>query len=187
MSHFADCILRFLFSYVTGAPSCFQIIAQVKQQAGFIQLSELNFSDAGQLLEEGHADTRAVISLFSVIASEKYFVKDPFNTPSIESICGSNPDMRKNAYQFLTNHLESSRHSVPDEQRVAVDTALIKLYALRSKAVEDSDVLTSKLLEMIEDAETACDVEECGAFLADKLKLYHYNAILHFSQVCCVR
>ena len=155
----------------------------MKQQAGFIQLSDLNFSDAGQLLEEGRADTRAVISLFSVVASERYFVKDPFNTPTIESACGSNPDMRKNAYQFLTNYLESNRHSVPDEERQAVDTALIKLYALRSKAVEDSDVLTSKLLDMIEDTGTVCDIQECGEFLSDKLKLHHYHALLNFSQV----
>ncbi|OQR70950.1 transforming growth factor-beta receptor-associated protein 1-like [Tropilaelaps mercedesae] len=158
------------------------IIAQVKQQAGFIQLTELNFSEAGQHLEEGHADTRAVISLFSVVASKKYFVKDPFDTPTLESVCGGNPEMRKNAYQFLTNYLETNRLTVPDEERQAVDTALVKLYALRSQAAEDSDVLTAKLLEMIEAGDTVCDVQECTEFLGDKLGRHHYKALLYYSQ-----
>ncbi|XP_022645772.1 transforming growth factor-beta receptor-associated protein 1-like isoform X2 [Varroa destructor] len=158
------------------------IIAQVKQQAGFIQLSELNFSEAGQHLEEGRADTRAVISLFSVVASEKYFVKDSFNTPTLESVCGGNPEMRKNAYQFLTSYLETNRYSVPAEQRQAVDTALVKLYALRSQAAEDSDILTAKLLEMIEAQDTVCDIQECADFLADRLGKHHYKALLYYSQ-----
>lgn len=160
-----------------------QIIAQVKQQAGFIQLSEANFAEAGQHLEQGQADARAVISLFTAVASEKYHVKDPFNTPTLETVCGGNAELRKNAYQFLTNYLETNRHTVPDEQRQAVDTALVKLYALRSQAAEDSDILTGKLLDMIEAVDTVCDIQECVTFLGEKLGRHHYKALLYYSQV----
>ncbi|GFR68319.1 transforming growth factor-beta receptor-associated protein 1 [Elysia marginata] len=144
-----------------------KMFKRIQQQAAFIELSEKNFDEAGQLFKESEIDIREVISLYPhFLPSSVNFTR---SVPALHEIADINQLSRsdeetKAAYKvFLKEFLEDIRGtSITHGYKLEGDVALLKLYA---------ESWPEKLPELLAD-DPGCDLNDCVTWLERHNRLY---------------
>ncbi|RUS87528.1 hypothetical protein EGW08_004704, partial [Elysia chlorotica] len=137
-----------------------KMFKRIQQQAAFIEFSEKNFDEAGQLFKESAIDIRELISLYPhYLPASVNFTR---SVPPLHEIADINQLSRsdeetKQAYKvFLREFLEDIRGtSATHGYKLEVDVALLKLYAESSP---------EKLPELLSD-DPGCDLGDCVTWL----------------------
>ncbi|XP_072162816.1 transforming growth factor-beta receptor-associated protein 1-like [Diadema setosum] len=156
-----------------GKEKFLKMYNRIQQQAGFIQLAQFNFREAGQLFQEAKLDVRELICLFpNLLPSSSNFHRA---IPPLHDFADISQVVRGDAARlgacraFLRDFLAAVRGT---DQAVGikgeVDTALLKLYA-----EADPDQLIALI-----SGENACDAEDSYETLS-KFGRHHALALLH--------
>ena len=146
-------------------------VRQVKSQVGFIYFADANFEKALDLFVESSLDPREVIELYPLMMPKNHDFTP--SRPLLHSIkdltvvVKGSKTVFAEAKKFLLRYLQRCQSQSPDVN-VAVDTALMKLYAECNHA---------KLSEFLS-RENSCSVEETLSWLT-QFKRYHSLALYY--------
>jgi len=150
-------------------------VDRVRQMAGFVFLDKAEFDKAHELLIQGKADVREIISLFpGLLPSQSKFVRSspPLHAiPDITKIGKSSSEVITSAKEFLLSYLEAVRISEGSTfiYSLEVDTAMLKLLA---------ELSPSNLIEFVKQENICLSYEDCEEFLILHDR-HHASAILH--------
>ncbi|GFO22479.1 transforming growth factor-beta receptor-associated protein 1 [Plakobranchus ocellatus] len=137
-----------------------KMFKRIQQQAAFIEFSEKNFDEAGQLFKESAIDVREIISLYpNYLPASVNFIRSvpPLHEiADINQLSRSDEAAREAFKAFLKEFLEDIRGtSLAYGYKLEVDVALLKLYA---------ESWPDKLSELLSD-DPGCDLGDCIVWL----------------------
>ncbi|KAI8520587.1 transforming growth factor, beta receptor associated protein 1 [Branchiostoma belcheri] len=146
---------------------------RIQQQAGFIQLRQLNFGEAAELFKSGQLDVRELINLFPfMLPTNSNFTRSVpllHDIADVKQLCLGDAGKMKACKDFLASFLEDVRDTnLVVGYKEEVDTALLKLYA---------EIDSPKLVDFVS-SENGCFIQDSVDSL-QKYSRHHALGLFH--------